>query len=290
MHKIDDTLIVINSSNRVDKVKTHEKFPKGIMNWVIAVPEAQYKEYAEKFTEKRVYAIPDTVQSYLPSQRQHVMEHFGATYKYIWLMDDDLTFFRRKMKENEKGEEKPVLRKCKEKDITKMFNTMRKHLSEVSMVGISTRLGNNRITEDFDEINRVTRCYAIESSAFKEVGAVFNPFEPFVAEDFHMALCFLNAGIKNRILHTYAQEDIGSNAEGGCSTYRNSEVQKKTSFWMAENHPEVKVKGKYSKGSWGLQELKDGRNYRVDVIVGWKKAYKPKKIRKSGGLNKLFKK
>jgi hypothetical protein len=219
------------------------------------------------------------------------MEHFTKIgYKYIWLMDDDLTFFRRKTKKI-KGETKFVLRKCKEKHITKMMYAMHKHLQEVPIVGISTRLGNNRVTDDYDEINRVTRCYAINTKVFKEVGAVFNPFEPFVAEDFHVALCFLNKGHKTRILHTYAQEDIGSNADGGCSEYRTAEVQKKTSFWMAENHPEVTVRGKFSKGSWGLQKLKDGRNYRVDVIVGWRKAYKPKKKRTTtGGLNSFFKK
>ncbi len=286
--KIKDTIIVINSSNRVDRMVVQEKFPDDIIKWVVAVPEDQFESYDEvPMFRDHVIPIPSDVAGFLPSQRQWVMEHFTKEgYKYIWLMDDDLTFFKRKTKKD-----KLVLRKSKEKHITDMFETMRKHLDEVPIVGISTRLGNNRITDDYDEINRVTRCYAINTEVFAEVGAVFNPFEPFVAEDFHMALCFLNAGHKTRILHTYAQEDIGSNADGGCSEYRTAEVQKKTSFWMAENHPEVSVKGKYSKGAWGLQELKDGRNYRVDVIVGWKKAYKPKKKRATtGGLNSFFKK
>ena len=74
-------------------------------------------------------------------------------------------------------------------------------------------------------------------------------------------------------------------AEGGCSLYRTAEVQRRTSFWLAETYPCVKIKGKYCKGSWGLQELADGRNYRVDVIVQWKQAYNPPKEKPKGGFS-----
>jgi len=269
--KIADTIIIINSSNRVGKVVTPNLFPDDSMEWFIAVPEEQQDEYVAKFGQRRITTIPAEVPKFLPSQRQWVMEHFtNHGWKYIWLMDDDLCFFTRN--------EENLLRKSTTEEIEAMFVEMRKHLDEVSMVGISTRLGNNRITSDYDEINRVTRCYAMSTEVFSSINGLFMPFEPFTAEDFNITLQFLQNGYKNRILHTYAQEDVGgSNAEGGCSLYRTSEVQKKTSFWLAETYPSVKVKGKYCKGSWGLQELKDGRNYRVDVIVQWKQAYKPKK-------------
>lgn len=268
--KIKDTIIIINSSNRVDKVVTPNLFPDDVMEWLIAVPEDQQDAYVAKFGQRRVTTIPAEVPQFLPSQRQWVMEHFtNHDWKYIWLMDDDLCFFTRNA-EN-------LLRKSTTEEIEGMFTAMREHLSEVPMVGISTRLGNNRTLTPFDEINRVTRCYAMCTEAFSKVGATFAPYEPFTAEDFHISLCFLEKGYKNRILYTYAQEDVGgSNAAGGCSLYRTAEVQKRTSFWLAENHPSVKVKGKYTKGAWGLQELADGRNYRVDVIVQWKQAYKPR--------------
>lgn len=283
--KITDTIIIINSSNRVDKVITPNLFPDDVIEWFIAVPEDQQDAYVAKFGQRRVTTIPAEVPQYLPSQRQWIMEHFGIVHgwKYIWLMDDDLQYFKRN--------EELLLRKCDTAEIEEMFFTMREHLNEISMVGISTRLGNNRITGPYDEINRVTRSYAIATEAFQKVGATFAPFEPFTAEDFHMALCFLEKGYKNRILHTFAQEDVGgSNAEGGCSLYRTAEVQRKTSFWLAENHNSVSVKGKYTKGAWGLQELADGRNFRVDVIVQWKQAYKPILKKPKGGFYFMKKK
>lgn len=277
--KIKDTLIVINSSNRIEKVVTHALFPHEVIDWIVAVPDEQAIHYESKFPDN-TFAMPDHVAQFLPSQRQYIMEEFGDQYKYIWLMDDDLTFFKRN--------EELKLKKCTQDDITKMFYSMRSNLEEVPMVGISTRLGNNRIETDHQDICRVTRCYGINTEVFREVQAIFNPFEPFVAEDFHMALSFLNAGYKTRALFTFAQEDIGSNAEGGCSLYRTAEVQKKTSFWMADNHPEVDIRVKSSK-NWKMKG-KGAANTRVDMVVGWRKAYKPKKVRATGGFNSLFNK
>ncbi len=275
--KIIDTMIIINSSNRVDGIKTHLKFPHDVMDWAYAVPHDQAGDYAEELGIKndRVIQIPKYVPQFLSSQRQWIMEEYGNSYKYIWLMDDDLTFLYRT--------EDMKLKKCDSEQVAEMFIEMRRQLDHFPMVGISTRLGNNRVTTDYDDTNRVTRCYAMSTKAFQDVDATFAPFEPFLAQDFHMTLCFLNKGHNNRIIYTYAQEDIGSNAKGGCSSYRNQELQKKVAFWFADNHPEVTVKAKSSKNWEGYE------GHRVDMTVQWKKAYKPVKVRAKGGLNARFK-
>lgn len=273
-YSIEDTLIVINSSKRLHKICTHSLFPKGVINWVVAVPHDQYKDYEKVFGRDHTYCIPKTVPSFLSSQRQHVMEYFGQVYKYIWLMDDDLTFLKRN--------EEMKLRKCGDESISEMFQLVRKHLTTVPVVAVSTRLGNNRVTKDFDETGRVTRCYAMSTKAFKDVGASFAPFEPFLAQDFHMTLCFLNKGYNNRILYTFAQQDFNSNADGGCSTYRTPALLEKVSHWMAANHPEVRTKVKPSKNWKGFGD------FRVDMVVQWKKAYKPR-TKPTGGLAAKFK-
>jgi len=257
-----DIIIVINSSNRVDKLRTFNKFPKGMIDWVVAIPKEQNKQYRSVLPKHKLLLIPKDVPQFLPSQRQYCTEYHFDKYKYIFFMDDDLTFFKRN--------KKLKLKKASTKDIEKMFELVRHTLNDFPMVGISTRLGNNCITEDFTDTARVTRCYAFSLDVFKKVGAVFNPFEPFVAEDFHINLCFLNKGYNNRVIFKYAQEDIGSNAKGGCSLYRTPKVQEKTAYWMAAHHPEVSVKVKKS-GNWdGFDDT------RVDMIVHWKKAYKPR--------------
>jgi len=271
-----DVLIVINSSNRAGKIRTNSMFPARA-NYVIAIPEEQYGDYSSIHGDSRLIPVPKQYK-YLPSQRQYVMEWAHTKgIKFIWFMDDDLTFFTRKDLASTK------LTKCDEDDIATMICCMQRELKNYPLVGISTRLGNNFVTEYSDTIGRVTRCYALNVEVFKQVGAVFNPIEPFVAEDFHITLCFLNAGHPNAIIYAFAQEDVGSNAPGGCSFYRTAEVQKTTMEWMAANHPEVTVKLKQNKTGWNLPGSTD--NIRVDCIVQWKKAYKPRRI---GGLNKLF--
>lgn len=273
-YEIKDTIIVINSSHRAGKIITNEEFPTGIIKVVIAVPSDQADTYCNCYGNM-VVPIPMVVKQTLPAQRQWCMEHFGGKYKYIWLMDDDLKFFHRK---------DGKLHQAHKEHIEVMFELVRLSLDFAPMVGISTRLGNNRVSAEFEEINRVTRCYAMDSAVYKSVGCRFDPIDYFVAEDFHVALCFLNKGYKNRILYSFAQEDGGSNKGGGCSLYRTAEVQKRTSLWMTANHPEVRIKAKPSKNWNNMEGLKGDQQYRVDMIVGWKKAYKPRPEKTRKGL------
>ena len=259
-------LICINSSNRPDKQITLEQLSDiALSNTVLAIPVSQGPLY-KKWDVKKLY-IPNK-HTDLPSQRQYVMEH---TYQNrgdvnsVMFMDDDLTFLKRN--------KDMKLRKCSPKHVDKMLFRVMEELEQFPMVGVSTRLGNNRVKENHADINRVTRCYALDVDTFFEVGAKFNPIPKFVMEDFHLTLCWLNAGKPNRIIYDYAQNDIGSNAEGGCSLYRTAAVQRDTARWMHENHPEVKLKWK--KGWKGMPE-------RLDVVIGWKKAYKGKTKKPSG--------
>lgn len=260
--------IVINSSNRPNEIKTTTAIESCGLDYYIAIPTEQYEQY--KHLNVPLCLIPQGIEQCLPDQRHWVMEYFHDKYKYIWLMDDDLTFFKR----TEEGK----LVKCTESDIQQMTTTMLEQLQNYNMVGISTRLGNNRVTEDYQDICRVTRCYALSTETYAKVGAVFNPIPKMTAEDFHLALCWLNAGEPNRVIYTYAQEDIGSNAKGGCSIYRTYDVHRRTSIWMTQNHPEVAIKAKSTKAAWGLKEANDGTSTRVDMTIQWKKAYKPKKV------------
>jgi len=277
--KIKDTTIVINSSHRADKVITPTLFPEDVIEWVIAVPEDQIEEYA-KYWPNKLVPIPSTVAPYLSSQRQWVMENYWDAYKYVWFMDDDLKFFHRAV------EGKTNLTRSTSIDhICSMFLDVREQLSTTAIVSISERFGNNFVTTPHKDIGKIRACYAVDTHVFKEVGAVFNPIEPFQAQDYHIVLCFLNAGYINRALFTYAFDEKSS-APGGCSVYRTAKTVEDTSKWMAANHPEVTVKIKYSKTKWGMTEVGDGTRARVDIMVQWKKAYRPKPIKPD--INKLF--
>lgn len=266
-----DLIVIVNSSNRQKQITLGQlnktKYQsRSFFEFYLAVPSDQ-KEMYENITD-RLIPIPSKYND-LPSQRQWCMENLTA--KYIFFMDDDLTFLIRN--------KELKLEKCESSDTLGMVESVYHELTQnnIPIVGVSTRLGNNRVIADYEDNCRVTRCYAINREIFKKVGARFDPIPKFVMEDFHITLSFLNAGYPNRVLYTYAQNDVGSNAEGGCSLYRNAEAQRQTSLWMAKHHPEVTLKTKTSKTGW------QGMESRLDVTVQWKKAFKPK-IEKVGGV------
>ncbi len=271
----------INSSNRAEEVITHKQL-RGIVPFRVVVPYNQYKDYRKHFKTSELLRIDKGVPEYLSSQRQWVMDTIQDDY--IWYLDDDLEFLHRYT--NHEG--KLRLEQANTKHIKSMYKALQQHLSEIPVVGISTRLGNNRVQQEYLDNTRITRCYAINRKLFIRAGITFAPFEPFLAQDFHIAVSMLNAGHKNRVLYTYAQEDKGgSNAKGGCSSYRTPELMKKVAIWMSRNHPEIKVTLKSSKAWKGFKGQGKG-NVRYDMTVQWKKAYKPKI--KTGRLKSLFKK
>ena len=94
-------------------------------------------------------------------------------------------------------------------------------------------------------------------------------------EDFDVTLSLLELGYPNRITYKYAWGQGRSGDDGGCSLYRTSEMQKNAAIRLAEFHPRtVKVVNKRSKTKWGGLDSE----VRVDVIVNWKKAFKPKRL------------
>lgn len=274
-YKISDTIITIPSINRAHRVCTHKLFPKDVINWMYIVPEDQLADYADAVGYTHVLALDNDIPQRIGDQRQGIMELFTqGGFKYVWQMDDDMTYLYRT--------EGVKLKKCEAPQIEEMFYYMREQADEVPYVGIGPRFGNNTIGE-YADITAVRRSFLVDTEMFANLGAVYNPIPDFIGEDTHMSICVLNAGHKTRVIGKYAYtEDTG--ADGGCSGYRDAELVKKTTYWMSEHHPEVTVKVKFSKTKWGLDESKDGRKFRVDYNVKWKQAYKPKKVRSGGGL------
>jgi hypothetical protein len=88
-----------------------------------------------------------------------------------------------------------------------------------------------------------------------------------VMEDFHVALSLLRKGYPNAIVQNWCWSQSKSNAKGGCSEFRSSEVQTQAAIRLSELHaPFVTVVEKESK-SWAGDLAT-----RTDVRVAWKKA------------------
>lgn len=257
--------IYIPTLGRYDCLKTINFIPeKYFHKTFLVVIEKEYSKYKKLY--KNILVLPKTIKGISPT-RQWIMNQSGD--KHIAFFDDDLIFQKRK--------EKNKLTSCK--NIGGLLSLWKQWLSEgIALVGVSSRNGNNRIIEEYTENNRVMCGYALNKDIYFKENLNFTDME--VMEDFHLTLSLLKKGYKNRISYLYAHSQPSSNSHGGCSTFRNFELQKQAAYKLSMLHPGlVKIVTKTTKNSWEGMNKKEGlnKNIRVDVIISWKKAYKPKK-------------
>lgn len=281
-----NTRIYINSAGRSGIVCTHKAFPKSLREHVsFVVPPDQFKDYRKSLSKHwDVIPVDKDVPHCLPPQRQWLFD--TSVVRFVWVMDDDLVFNVRKdgttqLVKAEPDEVERAFIHC-----TNAITSTAKDASPVAQVGISPRGGNNRVEEPYAELTRCSRCYCVDTKVFRALKINIAPIDNFVMEDFHLSLCLLETGYRNRVYYTWAQGDLGSNTAGGCSEYRTFEVQKKSAYWLSLNHPKVvETVQKKTSGSWnGFKKDSSGNNTRVDVRISWSKAFKQKRRSTNKGI------
>ena len=287
----DSISIWVNSSHRKDLVVTHKQFsPEWRKVFFLVVPEDQYQDYKQYEKEGiRLITMPKNIPSYLPSQRQWVIEN--AESDHVFIMDDDLQFYKRR--------DDLKLRVATTHDVEDMMTAVRIHLMDTNMVSISSRYQNNLYPTEYKENARCSRCYTVDRHIFlnklhctkcdSKGGFRYNPMEPFVHEDMWLVLHWFHNGYTNRQLYNYAQSDKGTNTKGGCSLYRTPDVQQESAFFVQEHFPDIiKVSRKITKGTWsGFDKNQAGENVRTDMTIQWAKAFKPR-VKKEDAITRFF--
>lgn len=220
-------------------------------------------------TEKVDYEarVPESVQVLLTDRlgiadvRQWILEH--AEHEYVMFISDDIEFAYR----NDEGK----LRKADNSQVMRMIKQLYRWLhGGYTHVGVSQRAFNHTSTEPYVKIARMNDVYAYNKNKTLESGARFDRLK--VMEDFDITLSLLRLGHINIVTHEYAWSQKGSGASGGCAEYRGWQMQRDAAYQLAKLHPGcITVREKKSKSAWESV----GKS-RVDVIVHWKRAYKPK--------------
>ena len=247
--------VFIPTYNRVEKQKTWDVFPDHIKEHTTLVcPQEELKTHLE--LGRNAVATPDSVKG-IAATRQWIIENCGVDQ--VMMCDDDQGFGCRR-----DGEKKT--RKLEEEDYSVMFDDVVKHLETYNAVGIpSSTLSVMNYPKEVLSPGRMFNMYAFNRNVLLENDIRFDVMR--VMEDFHVTLSLLKLGMPNAILLNWHWTSGGSNAKGGCSTYRTREVQREGALKLAELHaPFVQVVEKESK-SWG-GEL----STRTHVRVAWKKA------------------
>jgi len=185
--------------------------------------------------------------------------------RYILMLDDDMDFcYRPNMAD-------PALETIKDLPrFEAMFNTLEQWLEEGFIhIGLAARQGSNNFLgpDGYRDVARMMNAYAYDTQTLAELGVEMGRVP--VMEDFDLTLQLLRKGYPNRVSYQYVWNQRGSGAEGGCSSYRTSEMQMNAALELKKLHPEyVTVVMKTAGSVWKDMEE------RGDVVVRWQEAYK----------------
>lgn len=193
--------------------------------------------------------------------RHFLLEHHAANYadQRMVMMDDDLTFSTRRTDDPTKAF--PATKR----ELHQMLKTLERCLATHKHGSILAREGANRFADHGILYNtRLLRVLAYRAADVLKLGVKFDRLK--VMEDFDATLQLLRGGHPNFVLCEWWQNQKGSGAAGGCSVYRDMDVQKDGALGLKKLHPDfVDVVTKETKGAWGGGE-------RTDVRIKWKKA------------------
>jgi len=250
-------LICIPSKGRARNQETLKWIPKAWLEKCIVVcPYGEINEYLNADLGVAIAETPQEIKG-IAATRKYLIEN--TKDKYLMFMDDDLKFAKRVSGDSVK------LLPCTEDDMVMMFKMVEEKLNAgYAHVAISSRSGNNNMEYPWEYNIRYWDTYAYNLDIInKEV--ILGRVQ--VMEDFDVNLQLIEKGYASAVLTMFTKDDKGSNADGGCSTYRTHELQKINAYKLQELHPEfVKVEEKKS-NNW------KGFDTRFDVRVNWKKAY-----------------
>lgn len=251
--------IYIPTRGRPDKQVTYNNLPPELQaKTTLVVNEYEAHAYDNKYN---LLVVPPTITN-LPKKRQYIVElHDSAKFgpKMIQL-DDDLGFDVRRT------DMRVRFRKSEPEDLVEGFSLVEKLLDEYPSGGIRHR-EMAQDAPDVDYVCRVSRALAFDTRILLREQIYLDRL--IAHEDFDCTLQLLRKGYKNFNVSTIIQGQGASNADGGCSIYRDYEKQEQSARGLHALHPDfVKIAIKKSNNwkNWSSDT-------RVDVTMQWKKAY-----------------
>jgi len=253
-------LIAIPSKARATRQVTLRSLPREIRDKVYVVVEPQ-DAHSYGFLECNLLVLPENNRG-LWFARQWLLDYCCAKGETkVFMMDDDLTFARRRDDSRDK------FTTPTDPELLLAFDTVDQQLDKYDHVAIAPREGGNRRTEDYILNTRAMRAHGHRVDKLAEYGLRYTNDQAHMIEDFTMELSLLLLGRPHYTINWMVTNQSGSNTTGGCSTYRTMEAQERAAYALKAKFPNfVQVVKKKTKTAWGGQE-------RTDVVIAWKKAY-----------------
>lgn len=247
-------LVYIPTMGRVGKQPTADALRGSAYEPTLVCPSGELKAHWANGYD----AIACNAQGIGPTRQWILDSHGPGDNPHICLVDDDLRFAVRRLDEPSKF--------VPTEDVNTIFDRIDKMLLQAPIVGLQTRGGANHTSPPVAPRGRIHDLMGLDLNVVRKHRIRLNTV-PFM-EDFAAVLQALSLGYPTPILTTHTKDDIGgSNASGGCSTYRDSAGQAAAARTLAARYPDF-VTLVERKGWAG-----DMSGTRLDVRVAWAKAF-----------------
>jgi hypothetical protein len=261
--------LYIHTAGRAEKQTTLNLLPERLQARTTLVVQAQeaaaYRAHAPwPYRANDMLVLPKHIQTLSPT-RQYILDHHNVKKHgpKLVLLDDDLRFDKRRM------DMKGLFQVGTDADVLAIFKKLELALDYFAHAGVLAREGGNRVEESYRLATRMTRILAYDVTEVRKAKARFDRVP--CKQDFDMTLQLLRAGYPNYVICDYVQGQGGSQAIGGCSTYRTLKMLHATAGMLKKLHPEfVNVVRKETRSAWG--GTKENPVERTEVVVQWKKA------------------
>lgn len=233
---------------------------------IIVVHSSELEQYTRVLTPHLANGLTIIPMTYntLP-EKKHLIGQYAQDngITKFCLFDDDLDLLIR-IKDDDWR-----MRNQTNEDTTEMFNYIEGLLTVFAHGALSPREGNNRIGNGSREELLITNTRAMRAHFFRTKEFLSIPQNRLLdVEDFDNTLSLLEAGYENVVPYWYASGQKKTNADGGCSLYRNNELHDQEIRKLQSFHPGfVFLRTKSNKTD------KEGFGTRTEVNIQWKKAY-----------------
>ena len=215
--------IFIPTRGRSTTQTTLKFFPKKLQEKTTLVVDHDERDLYSIYPS--VWVMPEYLESGISPKRKYIIEH--STDSKIVMLDDDIRFYIRK------GYDDWHLRYLEPEEVPQMFGLLEEWLDDYAHCGVSAREGNNRVVKLSVENTRYMRllAYNLDMLGGVELGRTR------IMEDFDVALQLLRQGKPSKVSYYFAQGQRGSNTDGGCSEWRNLDIQAEGAERLASLHP-----------------------------------------------------
>lgn len=244
--------IVIPTKGREGNQMTLSHLPESLrIHTTLFIPEGETHNHPKIYVEPR--------QMHKGEKVQHMLDGFFGR-KFI-MCDDDLRFSSKALREDR-------LHPASEEEIEKGFHKVWELLDTHPIVGIHQRFMGHLCESSVVPCGRTFAAFGVNIDLLPS--GIENLNSWMVCEDAVLQLSVLSKGGSTPVIGTLFWDQCGgSNASGGCSTYRTPEVQKEHVLRLKEKFPEfVTLKEKAPVSGWFAGAP------RLDYILYVSKAYK----------------